>query len=610
MEKKKYINKNWNSFTRFIVCLCVLAVVASCVGDGEHDGSDEDFSHILDSVAEYTSKDSLKTLRYIHAAEKSGKVSWDTIHLAKANMYYITYNFACQEKELQLIVDSSTSSKTSDFYLYVLQRLARSQAVRKKTKSSIKTSLYGDSLAYLADNKFARAQFRFTMGMSAMQNDNDRGIKYMRESLTMFEEINDSASRVNLIRNTMYLMNTYIIKGDYASCIGVGEKVADDIRMSDSKEYDIMDPNKSIRFGIFGLLCLAYANQEQLEDAGIAYAYAMKYDNDSPTTPLLMTTCLMRMGREEEAIEKFKALQKQYIETGDTADYYYINVLEGLKSCSDSLGRKKESLAYAKDIINARKAVYLKSNKDNYTEWDTKYRTQSKEMELKDTIAQSKVSRIISISMCIALIAVIVVLSISLRYSRIMNRKNQFLVIKANEILELRKSIGDYDEGTDRMDGGMMPDLKVVEPHIKTLQDMSTPSQNVTLVAEKEEVGEKARLDIRTFIHELKTRKLYKDPNFRRDDLLAELGISKRTFSHDFELVTGKSVLKYVSILRVESAAQSIRKYPNYTIEGIAMDSGFASRASFYRQFSDYFGISPTEYRVQLNAIDADDKVS
>jgi len=167
--------------------------------------------------------------------------------------------------------------------------------------------------------------------------------------------------------------------------------------------------------------------------------------------------------------------------------------------------------------------------------------------------------------------------------------KNRALVLKINELLDLRKMEAEAEARICSCADGS---IAAGETHNASVNDNDALTTEI--------VDMKSEYGVRLFVRELKARKLYRDPNFKRDTLLTELGINKRTFSHDFEVVMGHSVLRYISILRVECAAELIRNFPNYTIEGIAVDSGFASRASFYRQFSDYFGISPSVYRSQL----------
>lgn len=54
--------------------------------------------------------------------------------------------------------------------------------------------------------------------------------------------------------------------------------------------------------------------------------------------------------------------------------------------------------------------------------------------------------------------------------------------------------------------------------------------------------------------------------------------------------------------MRLEHSLELIRSNQEYTIEGIALDSGFSNRQTFHRLFVEKYGMTPTEYKRLLNA--------
>lgn len=103
--------------------------------------------------------------------------------------------------------------------------------------------------------------------------------------------------------------------------------------------------------------------------------------------------------------------------------------------------------------------------------------------------------------------------------------------------------------------------------------------------------------DVSRYLHELTTRHLFTNPDFDRNALLSELNIHRSSFFNDFERQTGLSISKFILKMRMEYAAQLIKDNPEYTLEAIATDSGILSRTTFYRNFTNYFGITPSAYR-------------
>jgi AraC family transcriptional regulator len=63
-----------------------------------------------------------------------------------------------------------------------------------------------------------------------------------------------------------------------------------------------------------------------------------------------------------------------------------------------------------------------------------------------------------------------------------------------------------------------------------------------------------------------------------------------------FKELTGKTAFDYIRALRMSKAAQKLTQEP-YKIIDIAFDFVFDTHEGFTRSFSNYFGISPREYR-------------
>jgi len=99
------------------------------------------------------------------------------------------------------------------------------------------------------------------------------------------------------------------------------------------------------------------------------------------------------------------------------------------------------------------------------------------------------------------------------------------------------------------------------------------------------------------FVFELTSEKLYIDPQFDRNVLIDKFDIPRRAFAKMFESRYNCSFSRYIQTLRVEYAARLIKEHPEYTIEAIAMDCGISSTVTFYRHFTDHFGITPSAYR-------------
>jgi AraC-like DNA-binding protein len=85
--------------------------------------------------------------------------------------------------------------------------------------------------------------------------------------------------------------------------------------------------------------------------------------------------------------------------------------------------------------------------------------------------------------------------------------------------------------------------------------------------------------------------------NLSLDELATLCHMSLSSFKRKFKTVFNDSPKKYIAKKKVERAA-SLLKTKDLRISDIAYDVGFDSLATFNRNFSNIFGISPSEYRL------------
>jgi len=83
---------------------------------------------------------------------------------------------------------------------------------------------------------------------------------------------------------------------------------------------------------------------------------------------------------------------------------------------------------------------------------------------------------------------------------------------------------------------------------------------------------------------------------FNLDMLADKCGMSRTTFSERFHKAFGRSAMDFVREVRLRGAAKLLRQTQDPT-KTIAARVGYASRSNFSHAFSDFFGVTPAEYR-------------
>lgn len=86
------------------------------------------------------------------------------------------------------------------------------------------------------------------------------------------------------------------------------------------------------------------------------------------------------------------------------------------------------------------------------------------------------------------------------------------------------------------------------------------------------------------------------DQTITVDELAADIGLTRASYTRQFKKITGKLPLEYVNAVRLERSKQLLQLTDD-RIHEIAQNVGFSSEYYFGRRFKQYAGISPGLYR-------------
>jgi AraC family transcriptional regulator, arabinose operon regulatory protein len=85
--------------------------------------------------------------------------------------------------------------------------------------------------------------------------------------------------------------------------------------------------------------------------------------------------------------------------------------------------------------------------------------------------------------------------------------------------------------------------------------------------------------------------------------LAAQVALSPSRLAHLFKHETGEAIMEMVMRVRLRHTARLL-EFTSLSVAEVARDAGFASPFYFSRQFSAYYGHSPTAYRRQVRSTD------
>ncbi len=102
-------------------------------------------------------------------------------------------------------------------------------------------------------------------------------------------------------------------------------------------------------------------------------------------------------------------------------------------------------------------------------------------------------------------------------------------------------------------------------------------------------------------INHLEKSKAYLNPDYNLSDLAKDLNSSPAKVSQAINQELNKNFSDLINSYRIETAKQILVTESHLSVEGVALNAGFSSRATFYRAFKKQTGVSPIEY---MNSIE------
>ena len=146
------------------------------------------------------------------------------------------------------------------------------------------------------------------------------------------------------------------------------------------------------------------------------------------------------------------------------------------------------------------------------------------------------------------------------------------------------------------------------EPTTGNEPDISTNCQEEQTIDKSEESGN-GELDenLRSLFDKVQqlvlNKKKYSDSKISLDSLARELKVNRVYLSQAINRNTNKNFNTYINELRIKEAIRILSDKSSHklSIDGIAFDSGFNDRKTFYRVFKKTTGLSPSDFKNTLS---------
>lgn len=518
-----------------------------------------------------------KALQMLDSAEQHRLIPIEEIHNLRAMSYF--YGLDNPQKALECankgysnaIENVDTLAQLNSLKVLVTVYYMQSHYTEVIIKSN-----EAIELALKIKDKESVAFFYMALGSAKSEIDNlNDALDYLNKSIEIYQTIVEDSARWATYDNMLYALtkqvDVYASNRFYDKAVSLiprCQALLDYLKKSDSATIGLNDIREA---ELMAACSKAYYGAGETKKAEKCYEKLRltKYGNTDHGIALAVPY-LVYSGQYAEALRCIKIKKKHMQECHSIVTYYYNKVLlRNEFKCYYNLNMYKEASFSANENMVMADSLRAREKKDYVRTVKKVFADRDIQLQLIKHEQKAETSQIVILLATILVVALGLLLAISIRYNNILRRKDRANLATMEELRKL------YNERTRQ--------------HTDTIA-----------VDENEDDDEDRKMFV-VIYNEIITRKLYLKPGFSRDDAISIVPMSMKQFSALFQKYS-TGFVSFVNNLRLEHSLELIRSNQEYTIEGIALDSGFSNRQTFHRLFVEKYGMTPTEYKRLLNA--------
>jgi len=553
----------------YLLLLCaVLALTTGCTGNKTSNNEKEEVIWQRYNEA-YHAKDLNRALSILDSMETEKIISTPRADYLRGLVYDQGWQMKIAEQLYKKAYEGHASDPSQDWYTYTDAgyRWACLRLGRGDTEGAL--NVIANLLHQAEGNKAfpKRVETALLMLMADAQTDLHQFDEAKLTGQKAYEGVqqyteNGRRNGWDIAWACMSISDIYHQTGDIEGAMAWLDRCAQGLVLAEQEHDDslVIEEWK----GHVALLQALYQQELGHEtDAAATYAATPRSRLMEPRAYTEAAEYLMAAGRYNEAAYWYEQLDSTYLAT-DGAKMTFDNIATRLSprySAYRKVGRNADALVLADSISAAIDSALIWQKQNDAAELAVIYQTHEKQLALNEAKGETRIHRILLVT------AVLIILLIGYLFWRA-RKYNQVLLEKNRRLLaDIEQREQEQQQAIEQLKAEPEENLSANQQLFRRICDLMDGPDHI-----------------------------YTDTDLDRNRLAQLLGTNEHYVTDAISTCTnGKNVSGFLNEYRLRYAARLLAT-TNDPVALIAELSGF-SRSSFFRVFSDAYGMSPSEYR-------------
>lgn len=552
-----------------ILLSAVLTLMAGCSGNGASEqGTGADSIYTWENIRKSMMEEPEHALKMLDTAEVRGVMDVNEANHWRACIYYNSekiHDFGKAKDYSMMVLSNTKPACDSAQYLKTLTLLVSILRMNKDYPEAIRYAMEGARRAHNADDVKSEALFYCDAGFMMESTQYGSGIKYVDRALDILREdahadINSLPVLESCLGNTARRLAH---QGNNARAI---ELLEERLLALDHIERDIAttpkgfcDERRALTYSVLAYSYWAVGNLAKAKKT--AEAFERIRDKVSPSYQIDMMNYYAFAGDGSHVQQYYDRLEPIIHERFDTISDTYKNLLNIYANGLYHAGSFKEAYETLDRHNTLNDSLAQREHQEETLKYAQQMRTQEKELQLKDEETKTTIYRILAVAAILICLLIAYLLWRSHIYNKVLLEKNRRLLAEI--------------EQREHKEQQAIEQLKA-EPE----ESLTTEQQLFRRICDLMESSDR----------------IYTEADLDRSRLAQLLGTNEHYVTDAISSCTnGKSVNGFLNEYRLKYATHLLATTKD-SVALIAELSGF-SRSSFFRIFSEAYGMSPSDYR-------------